>query len=140
MTMSRRFRSEMEAERPIGEETTGEGLPATGSQPVSLGGNERQHMAGPTELPQLISEFFDLAKEYLREHTVVPAKRLGRLAGFSFAASTLFVLAALFLGIVIMRLIVEAMPDGNVWSGFGYVLSAVALLAVTGLVMWRATR
>jgi hypothetical protein len=97
-------------------------------------------MAGPTELPQLISEFFDLARDYLRENTMVPAKKLGRLAGFSFAASMLFVLAAIFLGVVVMRLIVEAMPDGGIWSGFGYVVSAFALLALTGLVMWRATR
>jgi hypothetical protein len=97
-------------------------------------------MAGPTELPQLISEFFDLAKEYLRENTVVPAKKLGKLAGFSFAASMLFVLAALFLAVVVMRLITDAMPDGNIWSGFGYVVSALVLLALTGLVMWRATR
>lgn len=97
-------------------------------------------MAGPTELPQLISEFFDLAKEYLRENTIVPAKKLGRLAGMSFAASLLFVLAALFLGIVILRVIVGAMPDGAIWSGLGYMASALALLLLTGLVMWRATR
>lgn len=97
-------------------------------------------MAGPTELPQLISEFFDLAKEYLRENTIVPAKRLGRLAGLSFAASMLFALAALFLGVVVLRVIVDAMPDGAIWSGFGYMLSALALLILTGLVMWRATR
>jgi hypothetical protein len=97
-------------------------------------------MAGPSELPQLISEFFDLAKEYLRQETVVPAKNLGRVFGFSAAASLLFVLAALFLSVVVLRVIVEALPDGSIWSGFGYVLAAVALLAVTGLVMWRAAR
>jgi hypothetical protein len=32
------------------------------------------------------------------------------------------------------------MPDGNVWSGFGYVLSAVGLLGVTGLIIWRAAK
>lgn len=97
-------------------------------------------MAGPTELPQLISEFIDLAREYLREHTIVPARRLGRLAGLSFAASILFVLAALFLGVVVLRVIVDAMPDGSIWSGFGYILASFALLLLTGLVMWRATR
>lgn len=97
-------------------------------------------MPGPKELPQLISEFIDLAKEYLRENTVVPARRLGRLAGFSLAASMLFVLAALFGGIVVMRVIVDAMPDGAIWSGFGYVLASLALLGTTALVMWRATR
>lgn len=97
-------------------------------------------MAGPKELPQLIGEFFELAKEYLKENTLVPARRLGRLAGYSFAASLLFVLAALFLGVLILRAITGVMPDGAIWSGFGYVLSAIALLALTGLVMWRATR
>lgn len=97
-------------------------------------------MAGPTELPQLISEFIDLARDYLREHTIAPARRLGRLAGLSFAASILFVLAALFLGVVVLRVIVDAMPDGSIWSGFGYILASFALLLLTGLVMWRATR
>ena len=97
-------------------------------------------MAGPTELPQLISEFIDLARQYLREQTVEPAKRLGTLFAFSAAGSILFVLASLFLAIVGMRLIVEALPDGSIWSGFGYILSALALLAVTGLVMWRAAK
>jgi hypothetical protein len=97
-------------------------------------------MARPTELPQLITEFIDLAKDYLRENTIEPAKKLGRLFGFSLAASMVFVLAALFLAIVGMRLIVEAMPDGAIWSGFGYILSGIGLLAVTGLVVWRAAK
>lgn len=92
------------------------------------------------ELPQMVGEFFDMAKRYLREQTIEPARRLGRLAAFSAAASILFVLAVLFLGIAGMRAIVSVMPDGAVWSGLGYIASAVALLAVTGLVMWRATR
>ena len=97
-------------------------------------------MAGPTELPQLISEFFDLAKDYLKEQTIVPAKKRGRLFGYSLAAVLAFMLASLFLSVVGMRLIVEAMPDGHIWSGLGYITSAVALLAVTGLIMWRATK
>lgn len=97
-------------------------------------------MAGPTELPQLISEFIDLAKEYIRENTMVPARKLGKLAGFSFAASMLFLLAALFLAVVVLRVIVDAMPDGAIWSGFGYILASLALLGVTGFVMWRATK
>jgi hypothetical protein len=97
-------------------------------------------LAGPTELPQLITEFFDLAKQYLRDQTVVPAKKLGRLFAFSAAASVLFVLAALFLAVVALRLIVEVLPDGSIWSGFGYILAALALLMLTGIVMWRAAK
>jgi hypothetical protein len=97
-------------------------------------------MASARELPQMVGEFFEMAKRYLREQTLDPARRLGRLAAFSVAASILFVLAALFLGIAGMRTIVAVMPDGALWSGLGYIASAVGLLAVTGLVMWRATR
>ena len=97
-------------------------------------------MAGPTELPQLISEFIDLVKEYLRENMIVPARRLGRFFGYSLAASLLFVLASLFLTVVCMRLIVEAMPDGDIWSGLGYITSGLVLLIITGLVMWRAAK
>jgi len=97
-------------------------------------------MAGPKELPQLISEFIDLVKEYLRENMIVPARRLGRFFGYSLAASLLFVLASLFLTVVCMRLIVEAMPDGDIWSGLGYITSGLVLLIITGLVMWRAAK
>ncbi|MBI5156401.1 MAG: phage holin family protein [Acidimicrobiia bacterium] len=97
-------------------------------------------MASPTELPDLVGEFIDLSKQYLREQTVEPARRLGRLAGFSAAASVLFVLAAGFLAVAGSRWLLRIMPDGAVWSGVGYLLATVGLLAATGLVMWRASR
>jgi hypothetical protein len=95
-------------------------------------------VANEKQLPELVTEFIDLSKQYVRERTLEPARALGRLGGFGMAAALLFVLAAVFLGIAAMRLIVYVLPDGAIWSGFGYVLSAIALFAVTGLVMWRA--
>ena len=97
-------------------------------------------MASISELPDLVGEFIDLAKRYLREQTIEPAKRLGRLAGFSLMASVLFVLASGFLAVAGMRLLLRVMPDGQVWGGLGYLAAGAALLATTGLVMWRATR
>lgn len=97
-------------------------------------------MAKAKELPGLISEFVALAKEYVRQRTLVPAKALGRAAGLGFAAALLFAVAALFLAVAGMRLIVAALPDGQIWSGFGYILAAVGLLAVTGMVAWRASK
>lgn len=93
-----------------------------------------------TELPDLIGEFIDLATRYLREQTIEPAKRLGRLFAYSAASSLLFILAAGFLAVAGMRWILRVMPDGDIWSGVGYLAAAAALLATTGLVMWRATR
>jgi len=97
-------------------------------------------MPSPRELPDMIGEFLALAKQYLREQTIQPAKALGRLAGFSLIASILFILAGLFLAVAGMRAIVSLMPDGIIWSGVGYLAASLALLAATGFVMWRATR
>lgn len=92
------------------------------------------------EIPELVGEFVDLAKRYVREQTLDPAKRLGRLAGLSLAGALVFMLAAGFLAVAGMRTVVDLMPDGTIWSGFGYVLAALALLGLTGLVVWRAAR
>lgn len=97
-------------------------------------------MAKTTEIPELVGEFIDLSKQYLREQTLEPAKRLGRLAGFSFAGALVLVLAVVFLSIAGMRLIIEALPDGPMWSGLGYVVSSFALLILMGVMMWRVTR
>jgi len=97
-------------------------------------------MATVRQLPEMIGEFIELAKQYLKDAILAPARRLGRLAGFSFAAALLFILAALFLGVVALRVIVAVMPDGAIWSGLGYLAAAVVLLGLTGGVMWRATK
>jgi hypothetical protein len=97
-------------------------------------------VAKAKELPGLVGEFVGLAKEYVRERTLVPAKALGRAAGLGFAAALLFGVAALFLAVAGMRLIVDALPDGRIWSGFGYILGAFGLLGVAGLVVWRAAK
>jgi hypothetical protein len=92
------------------------------------------------EIPGLVSEFAGLAKQYVRERTVEPAKALGRAAGLGFAAAALLAVAALFLAVAGMRLIILALPEGQIWSGLGYILSSIGLLAVVGLVAWRATK
>ena len=97
-------------------------------------------MATVRDLPELITEFNELARQYVREQTVEPAKALGRLAGFSAIASFVFVLTAIFLSVAALRFIVGVMPDGTIWSGFGYVLASLAVLASVGLVVWRASR
>ncbi|HSR14386.1 MAG TPA: phage holin family protein [Gemmatimonadales bacterium] len=97
-------------------------------------------MAKAREIPELITEFIELAKQYIRQETVEPAKRLGRLAGLGFLAAIVLVLAVLFLAIAGARVVIELLPDGTIWSGLGYVLSAIGLLLITGIVMWRATQ
>ncbi len=97
-------------------------------------------MAGMKELPELIQESLDVSKQYLRQETVEPAKRLGKAFGLGFAAAALFSLTTLLGGIAMNRWIIRALPEGREWSGLGYVLSAFALLVVAGLIIWLGRR
>ncbi len=97
-------------------------------------------MPNVQELPELISESLDLSKQYLKQETVEPAKRLGKAAGFGFAAAMLFGIAALLGGIAVNRWIIRALPDGRAWSGLAYVVSAVVLVAIGGLIIWLGRR
>ncbi len=89
-------------------------------------------MPGATELPQLVTEFVDLSKEYLRQETVEPAKRLGRFAGFTIGASIMFAIGGLLLTIAGARAIIGLLPEGPNWSALGYILAALAIGVVIG--------
>ncbi len=100
-------------------------------------------MASPRELPQLFSEFIEMAKAYLRQETLDPAKRLGRYAGFSIGAGVVAAIGAIPLAVAGNRLVIEILPSDpthRMWSGLGYVLSAIGLLAVAGIIAKVATR
>lgn len=92
-------------------------------------------MAGPIELPQLVIEFVDMSKEYLRQETLEPAKRLGRFAGLTIAASLMFAIGGLLLAIAGVRGIIYLLPEGPNWSALGYILAAIAIAVVIGLVV-----
>ncbi len=95
------------------------------------------------ELPQLVTEFVDMSKSYLRQETMGRAKLLGRHAGFGLAAAGLGVFAVIFLAVAGMRLLVDVMPgepSHRVWSGVAYLLGTVALAAVAGIIVWRGSK
>lgn len=100
-------------------------------------------MARTRELPQLVSEFFDLAKAYLRQETIEPVKRLGRALAMGLAAGVAFFLGAIFLAVAGVRLAVEVMPAEPAnpwWSALGYVAAAMGLLVLTAVVAKVASK
>src|SRR3546814_1286347 len=46
-------------------------------------------MARPQEIPQLTTELIDMSREYLRQETLEPAKRLGKHAGMGIGGAAL---------------------------------------------------
>lgn len=100
-------------------------------------------MAGPRELPELIKDFFEMSKAYLRQETLDPAKALGRYAGFGIAAGLVWALAAVLLVVAGHRLILEVFPESpthQIWSGGAYLASGALWLACAGFVGWVASR
>jgi hypothetical protein len=97
-------------------------------------------MADPKELPQLVTELLDMSKEYLRQETVEPAKKLGRFAGFALAAGFVFGVAALFGGLAAYALYRELLPEGEWWLVLARGLTLLTTGAVAGLIGWRLTK
>lgn len=97
-------------------------------------------MSNVQEIPELITESFDLSKRYLKQETVEPAKRLGKAAGLGVAAAMLFGMATFLGGIAVNRWIIRLLPEGRAWSGLAYLISALVLVAVAGLIIYLGRR
>ena len=48
-------------------------------------------MAEPNELPQMVTDLVGMSKEYLRQETLEPAKKLGRFAGIGIGVGLIMV-------------------------------------------------
>lgn len=97
-------------------------------------------MPDPKQIPQLVSELYGMSKDYLRQETIDPMKRLGRVAGFGLAAGLVFAFAALFLGLGLYALYRQVLPEGDWWVVLARGLTALTCLAVAGLVGWRIAK
>ncbi len=84
-------------------------------------------MAEMQDIPRLVREFVDLAREYLLQETVEPAKKLGYFAGMSVAAGALWALALILLSVAGLRTLIGVFGDGPYWEALAYVIYAVGL-------------
>ena len=101
-------------------------------------------MIGTTkEIPELVSEFVDMSKEYLRQETVGRAQVLGRRAGFALATALVSAIAVIFLSVAGVRLLIDVMPgepDHAIWSGAAYLVGAVVLGLLAAVIAARTAR
>jgi hypothetical protein len=97
-------------------------------------------MAKLQDLPVLIVEFRDLAKEYLLQETVGQAKKLGRFAGFSLGAAALWSAAMILIGVAVMRGVVDALPNSPYWEALGYVIAFAAFVAIAAILVKAGPR
>jgi len=97
-------------------------------------------MSNVQEIPQLVSQLVDLSKQYVRQETIEPAKRLGKAAGMGLLAGGLFAIGAVLLSMAMLRAILGAIGDGPIASAVGYLIAMGVLVAVIGILGWRMKR
>jgi hypothetical protein len=97
-------------------------------------------MSELSELPQLTSELVDMSKEYLRQETLEPAKRLGKVAGLSVGAGLLIAIGVILLATAGLRFLIEVFPEGGLWTALALLTSALVSAGAAGIIAWRATR
>ncbi len=94
-------------------------------------------MANPQEIPQLATELFEMAKEYLRQETVEPAKRLGKQAGLGIGGAILMSIGSLLLVLGAYFAYRMLLPEGEWWEILARGLTALTAAIGTMLVAWR---
>ncbi|NOX23113.1 MAG: hypothetical protein GXP36_08495 [Actinobacteria bacterium] len=96
-------------------------------------------MNSSADIPTMVQEFYELAKAYLRQETIEPAKRLGRFAAYSLAAALSFALGAFFFGVAVLRTATRLLPAGPYWSALAYGITVAILVLAIGLIVWRTS-
>jgi hypothetical protein len=97
-------------------------------------------MAGPKEIPELVNELVDLSKEYLRQETIEPAKKLGKFGGMRLGAAVLTCTAAFLLTLGFFALMRRLLPDTQWWAVAARLLTFLGAGAAAGIIGWRMSR
>ena len=85
-------------------------------------------MADPKEIPQQVADLIELAKQYLRQETVDPLKRLGRSVAIAAVVAVLVGLGAVLGSLALHEFLSEALPDTNWWGVAAAGITSVVFL------------
>lgn len=96
-------------------------------------------MAKAEEIPQIATELVEMSREYLRQETLEPAKRLGKQAGLGIGGAGLMSIGAISFAWALYHTLRLALPEGEWWVVLSRGLTAVAAAAAAGLIVWRMT-
>jgi hypothetical protein len=94
-------------------------------------------MPEPHEIPQLTTELIDMSREYLRQETLEPAKRLGKTAGMGLGGAVAISLGAFLLVLALYNGLKMWLPAGEWWVVLARFITALAAAGGAGLVAWR---
>lgn len=94
-------------------------------------------MSDPQEIPQITTELIDMSREYLRQETIEPAKRLGEYAGWRLGGAIALSLGAFLLSWALYHVLKMVLPEGDWWVVLARFLTALGAAGAAGIVVWR---
>jgi Putative Actinobacterial Holin-X, holin superfamily III len=89
------------------------------------------------EIPQIAGELVDMSRDYLRQETMEPAKRLGKQAGLGLGGAVLLAIGAVCLAWALYYGLQLLFPEGEWWVVLSRGLTAVAAAVAAGIIGWR---
>jgi hypothetical protein len=78
-----------------------------------------------------------MSKDYLRQETIDPAKRLGKHAGMGIGGAILIALGAFLALLGVYSLLNMVLPESEWYVVLARFITAVVAAALAGLVGWR---
>lgn len=94
-------------------------------------------MPKPQEIPQIATELVEMAREYLLQETLEPAKKLGKQAGMGFGGAIVMAIGAICLAWGMYYGLIMLFPEGEWWVILSRGLTAIAAAGAAGLIVWR---
>jgi succinate-acetate transporter protein len=94
-------------------------------------------MPNPQEIPQIASELVEMSREYLRQETLEPVKRLGKQAAMGFGGAIVMAIGAICLAWGLYYGLTMLLPEGEWWIVLARGLTAIAAAASAGIIGWR---
>lgn len=94
-------------------------------------------MPEPHEIPQLTTELVEMSREYLRQETIEPAKRLGKTAGMGVGGAMAVATGSFFLVLALYSGLKMWLPEGEWYVVLARFLAALGAAGAAGLVVWR---
>lgn len=94
-------------------------------------------MPNPQEIPQIATELVEMARDYLRQETLEPAKKLGKQAGLGIGGAIVMAIGAICLAWGMYYGLIMLFPEGEWWVILSRGLTAIAAAGAAGLIVWR---
>jgi len=94
-------------------------------------------MPSPQEIPQIATDLVEMAREYLRQETLEPAKKLGKHAGMGIGGALVMAIGAVCLAWGLYYGLTMWLPEGEWWVILARGLTAIAAAGAAALIAWR---